>query len=93
MEKLSTYPHAFMKSITFAITCSIGLAAGTLSTLASDALPVPYEPLLWLDASDTDTLTLDGDAVTQWFDKSGNGNDAVQATSMECLHWTSILAH
>lgn len=78
MEKLSTYPHAFMKSITLAMTCSIGLAAGTLSTLASDALPVPYDPLLWLDASDLHTLTLDGDAVTKWSDKSGNGNDATQ---------------
>lgn len=30
---------------------------------------------LWLDASDTSTITESGGAVSQWDDKSGNGND------------------
>lgn len=34
----------------------------------------------WYDANDTATITLSGSAVTQWDDKSGNGNHAVQAT-------------
>lgn len=34
--------------------------------------------VLWLDASDTSTLTLSGSDVTVWADKSGQGNDAVQ---------------
>ncbi|HOL18158.1 MAG TPA: hypothetical protein PLY40_07750 [Bacillota bacterium] len=34
--------------------------------------------VLWLDASDADTLTLDGNKVVGWADKSGNGNDAKQ---------------
>jgi hypothetical protein len=33
--------------------------------------------VIWLDASDTSTLTLSGTNVTQWNDKSGNSNTAV----------------
>jgi hypothetical protein len=36
---------------------------------------------LWLDASDTSTLTLSGSAVTQWNDKSGKGYTFTQGTS------------
>jgi len=36
---------------------------------------------LWLDASDTTTLTLSTNNVTQWSDKSGSGNNATQATA------------
>ena len=36
---------------------------------------------LWLDAADLTTITQSGGAVSQWNDKSGNGNNAVQATS------------
>jgi hypothetical protein len=35
---------------------------------------------LWLDAQDASTFTLSGSAVSQWRDKSGRGNHAVQAT-------------
>ena len=35
---------------------------------------------LWLDASDSDTITEVGGAVSQWDDKSGKGNDATQGT-------------
>ena len=35
---------------------------------------------LWLDASDTDTITSSGGAVSQWDDKSGNSNNATQGT-------------
>ena len=31
--------------------------------------------VLWLDASDTSTITLSGSSVTQWNDKSGTGNN------------------
>lgn len=36
---------------------------------------------LWLDAADTSTITSSSGSVSQWNDKSGNGNNAVQATS------------
>jgi hypothetical protein len=36
---------------------------------------------LWLDASDSSTVTLSGSEVTQWNDKSGNGLNCSQATS------------
>jgi hypothetical protein len=36
--------------------------------------------LLWLDASTSSTLTLSGSNVSQWNDKSGNGNNPLQAT-------------
>ena len=35
---------------------------------------------LWLDASDTSTITQSAGAVSQWDDKSGNDNHAIQAT-------------
>jgi hypothetical protein len=36
---------------------------------------------LWLDASDTSTITVSGTAVTQWVDKSGNSYAFTQGTS------------
>lgn len=35
---------------------------------------------LWLDANDSSTITESGGLVSQWDDKSGNGNDALQGT-------------
>jgi len=37
--------------------------------------------VVWLDASDASTITLNGSNVTQWDDKSGNGWDMSQSTS------------
>lgn len=36
---------------------------------------------LWLDASDSSTITLNGSTVSQWNDKSGNARNASQATA------------
>jgi hypothetical protein len=36
---------------------------------------------LWLDAEDTNTITLNGSTVSQWNDKSGNGRNVAQATA------------
>lgn len=36
---------------------------------------------LWLDASDSSTVTLNGSNVSQWNDKSGNGRNATQGTA------------
>lgn len=36
---------------------------------------------MWLDASDSSTITLNGSTVSQWSDKSGRGNNATQATA------------
>ena len=43
--------------------------------------PLDLSPLLWFDASDTSTITESGGAVSQWDDKSGNGNDVTQGTA------------
>ena len=43
--------------------------------------PLDLSPALWLDASDTSTITEVGGAVSQWDDKSGNGNDVAQGTA------------
>ena len=43
--------------------------------------PLDLSPTLWLDASDTSTITEVGGAVSQWDDKSGNGWNVVQATA------------
>ena len=36
---------------------------------------------LWLNAKDTTTLTFNGNNISNWEDKSGNGNDAVQTNA------------
>ena len=43
--------------------------------------PLDLSPVLWLDASDTSTITEVGNAVSQWDDKSGNGYHLTQATA------------
>lgn len=43
--------------------------------------PALLNPTLWLDASDTATITASSGSVSQWNDKSGNGYNAVQAVS------------
>lgn len=42
--------------------------------------PLLLSPLMWLDASDTATITESGGVVSQWNDKSGNGNNATQGS-------------
>ena len=43
--------------------------------------PLDLSPTLWLDASDETTITESGGAVSQWDDKSGNGNNVTQGTA------------
>lgn len=43
--------------------------------------PLAFQPLLWLDADDPATIISSGGFVSEWIDKSGNGRNAVQATS------------
>lgn len=50
-------------------------SGGTLWT------PTQITTALWLDAADASTITLNGSTVSQWSDKSGNGNHAVNATA------------
>jgi hypothetical protein len=42
--------------------------------------PLSLSPALWLDASDTATITESGGSVSQWNDKSGNGRNVTQGT-------------
>src|SRR3990167_8616268 len=42
--------------------------------------PIQEGLKLWLDASDTSTITSSGGLVSQWNDKSGNNNHAIQGT-------------
>jgi hypothetical protein len=52
-------------------------------TINNPCIPdIPYTGMkLWLDASESNTVTLNGSTVSSWTDKSGNGKNAVQATS------------
>jgi len=45
---------------------------------------------LWLDATDSSTLTLSGSNVTQWNDKSGNGNNTNSTTGTPVLTTNAI---
>lgn len=44
--------------------------------------PLSLQPEVWLDASDSSTITLSGSSVTQWNDKSGNGRNVSQGTGL-----------
>jgi hypothetical protein len=61
----------------------LNVISGTFSSGA----PAVFNPTsiagcqLWLDASDTATISLSGSAVTQWNDKSGNTRNFAQSTS------------
>jgi len=44
--------------------------------------------VLWFDASDSQSLTLSGDTVTQWNDKSGNGRHALAESGTPKLSGT-----
>lgn len=43
--------------------------------------PAQLQTAIWLDASDSSTITLNGINVSQWNDKSGNGRNATQSTA------------
>jgi hypothetical protein len=43
--------------------------------------PLDLSPALWLDASDTATITASLGSVSQWDDKSGNGRNVTQGTA------------
>lgn len=45
--------------------------------------PAQQGLLLWLDGDDTDTITESGGAVSQWDDKSVNGNNVTQSNGPE----------
>ena len=57
-------------------------AAGPFSPASNPDL------LAWYDASDTDTVTVVSNAVSQWDDKSGNGYNATQVTAGLRPAWT-----
>jgi Ca2+-binding RTX toxin-like protein len=56
----------------------------TLADWEAVTLPTAVSPgnlQLWLDASDASTITESGGAVSEWRDKSGQGNDSGQDTA------------
>ena len=59
----------------------LGISIPGTSGLVQAFSPLDLSPALWLDASDTSTITEVGGAVSQWDDKSGNGNDFTQGTA------------
>lgn len=48
--------------------------------LKSDTSSVPVWMTLWLDASDRSSVTTSAGTISQWNDKSGNGNNAIQVS-------------
>jgi hypothetical protein len=54
---------------------TVGIVASGLWT------PLELSPLLWLDAADTTTITASSGSVSQWNDKSGNGNNVSQGNA------------
>lgn len=66
-----------------AVISTTGIGSASLSS--SDAsLPVTDSLILWLDATDASTITKDvSERVSQWDDKSSEGNDVTQGTTIE----------
>lgn len=52
-----------------------------VSFLDNSWTPARIATALWLDASDSSTITLNGSTVSQWSDKSGNNRHVSQATA------------
>jgi hypothetical protein len=64
----------------------LSLGLGTVISLSGNVAgawtPAELTGLaLWLDAADSSTITLNGTDVSQWDDKSGNGNHVSNATA------------
>jgi hypothetical protein len=59
----------------------LGIIASSRQT-APPFTPLSLSPLAWYDASDTATLTVASNLVSQWDDKSGNGYNLTQGTSV-----------
>lgn len=64
---------------------SVGLRrGGTFTPPVQDFTPADLPGLaLWLDAADAASISLNGSAVTQWNDKSGNGRHFAQGTAAQ----------
>jgi hypothetical protein len=90
-DGVTTTTTATAGGLTVATTYEFRVAAtttpgtGTWSAVASTQALTTWTPTnlpdgleLWLDAADTPTLTLSGNAVTEWRDKSGLGRHATQ---------------
>jgi methionine-rich copper-binding protein CopC len=78
MHKIKTTQRAVLRAAFAAALLLLGwtnLALGAPWTPAE----LPQPPALWLDASDSGTITLNGSAVSQWNDKSGNSRNFAQA--------------
>lgn len=58
-----------------------GFAAPAHKVVQGLWTPAQLSTALWLDAADAGTVTLNGTTVSQWRDKSGNGNNATQSTA------------
>jgi hypothetical protein len=57
---------------------TVGIVASGVETGFS---PLSLSPVVWLDASDTSTITASSGAVSEWRDKSGNSYHLTQSTS------------
>jgi len=63
-----------------AIGLGVGVNFGGAPVVAAAFSPLDLSPALWLDASDTSTITESGGSVSQWNDKSGAARHVTQAT-------------
>ena len=72
------------------------LPSGHLARLSRPLAPY-FTPLavqgctVWLDAADSNSLTLSGSNVTQWNDKSGNGYNAVSVNTSYPIYQSNVL--
>lgn len=57
-------------------------SSGIVASGAMNFNPLDWAPFIWLDASDTSSITSSAGKVSQWSDKSGNARHFTQATSI-----------
>ncbi len=90
-EAIKKYGSAILNSHKSSrLNCGLNLMdVGFVGSLGAAFSPLDIPNLkLWLDADDAGTITKDAsDFVSQWDDKSGEGNDVSQATGSKQPKW------
>lgn len=65
------------KYTTFTLYANTNFGTYLIASRSNFANPFPYEPVLWLDATEQSTITTTWSTVTRWQDKSIMNNSAV----------------
>lgn len=81
IEKDTEQTHiAFISASGTVLNIQTGQSTNNTIYTTTDYLPLNYNPKMWFDASDAQTITESSNLVSAWADKSGYDNHATQST-------------